>query len=199
MASISIGNALFTKTQQKVLGLLFGQPDETFYLNEVVRLAGVGKGTISRELERMHAAGLLTVKRVGNQTHYQANSECPIYSELLAIVRKTFAVSDVIRAALLPFDAQIDFAFIYGSVAKSEDTSSSDIDLLIVSDSLAYADTMSVLSDAERLLGRPVNPSIYNREQINSRLRADNAFLTKVMEQPKLWIKGTEDVIREAG
>ena len=90
MDSISLGSALFTKTQQKVLGLLYGKPDTTFYLNEIVRLADIGKGTVKRELEKMQAAGLVTVNRIGNQNHYQANTECPIYGELLDIVRKTF-------------------------------------------------------------------------------------------------------------
>ena len=193
MQSTSLGDVLFTKTQKKVLGLLFGKPDETFYLNQIVRLAGVGKGAITRQLERMLASGLLTVERIGNQNHYQANKHCPIYAELLGIVRKSFGVVDVIRAALLALDAQIELAFVYGSIAKGEDTASSDIDLLVVADSLAYADLMAELVDAEQSLGRPINPSIYDKKQVKSRLNAKNAFLTRVMEQPKLWVKGAED------
>jgi hypothetical protein len=115
MNTTSIADALFTKTQQRVLATLFGKPEQSFYLNEIVRLANIGKGTVKRELERMTAAGLLTIKRIGNQNHYQANPDSPIYSELLGITRKTFGIADVIKAALLPMDAQIDQAFIYGS------------------------------------------------------------------------------------
>lgn len=140
--SQSLSDVLFTKTQQKVLGLLFTRPDETFYLNEIVRLAGVGKGTIKRELDRMQAAGLLTVTPIGNQIHYQANKQSPIYSELLSIVRKTFGIVEVIKASLQQLDAQVDLAFIYGSVAKHEDTASSDVDLMVVTESLAYAELM---------------------------------------------------------
>lgn len=85
----AIGDALFTRTQQQVLGLLFSRPEQTFYLNEIVRLAGMGKGTVKRELERLRQAGLLTSERRGNQTHYQANADCPIFSELRGIVLKT--------------------------------------------------------------------------------------------------------------
>ena len=136
MAVSSIGDTLFSKTQQRVLGLLFGKPDQSFYLNEMVRLANMGKGTIKRELERMTAAGLLTVTTIGNQHHYQANIACPIYHELLGITRKTFGLSDVIRTALVPLDASIDRAFIYGSIAKEQATAQSDIDLMVVSDTL---------------------------------------------------------------
>lgn len=192
----TISDALFTKTQQRVLGLLYGKPEQSFYTNEIVRWADMGRGTIRRELDRLVSAGLLVVSRTGNQHHYRANIQNPIYHELLGIVRKTFGIADVIRAALLPVYEQIDLAFIYGSIAKGEDTASSDVDLLVIADSLAYADLMAVLADAEQSLGRPINPSIYTMEQIKNKLEQKNVFLTRVMEQPKLWVKGVEDDIR---
>ncbi len=199
MPATTIGDALFTKTQQRVLGLLYGKPEQSFYTNEIVRWADMGRGTIRRELERLVSAGLLVVTREGNQHHYKANPDNPIYRELLGIVRKTFGVADVIQAELAPVYEQIDLAFIYGSIARREDTASSDIDLLVVTDALAYADLMNVLTDAEKSLGRPINPSIYTAEQIRDKLEQKNTFLTRVMEQPKLWVKGSEDDIREFG
>lgn len=194
MNTTSIADALFTKTQQRVLATLFGKPDQSFYLNEIVRLANIGKGTVKRELERMTAAGLLTIKRIGNQNHYQANPNCPIYSELLGITRKTFGIADVIKTALLPLDAQIDQAFIYGSVAKQQDTASSDIDLMVISDTLPYATLMTALIEAEPTVGRPINPTIYTAQQIHDKLHGNNAFITGVLAQPKLWIKGENGV-----
>ncbi|MFV1985282.1 MAG: nucleotidyltransferase domain-containing protein [Thiohalomonadales bacterium] len=197
MLKTSIGDALFTKTQQQVLGLLYGKPKQSFYTNEIVRLADMGRGTITRELEKLVSVDLIVMTRTGNQNHYQANPLCPIYDELLGIVRKTFGLADVIKYALKPVSEQIDFSFIYGSIARGEESAGSDIDLLVVSESLAYADMMNVLEDAEKSLGRPINPSIYMSEQIQSKLKQKNAFLTKVMEQPKLWVKGSDDDIRE--
>ncbi len=95
-----LSNALFTETQQKVLGLLYGQPERSFYTKEILRRTGMGVATIKRELDRMLAAGILSMTRIGNQHHYQANPQCPIYGELLAIVKKTFGVTEVIRLAL---------------------------------------------------------------------------------------------------
>ena len=193
MPATSIGDALFTKTQQRVLGLLYGKPEQSFYTNEIVRLADMGRGTIRRELERLVSAGLLVVTREGNQHHYKANPGNPVYQELLAIVRKTFGIVDVVHAELAPVYEQIDLAFIYGSIARGEATASSDIDLLVVSDSLVYADLMAVLADAEKSLGRPINPSIYTAEQIRNKLEQKNSFLTRLMEQPKLWVKVGEN------
>jgi predicted nucleotidyltransferase/DNA-binding transcriptional ArsR family regulator len=199
MPSTAIGDALFTKTQQRVLSLLYGKPDKSFYTNEIVRLADMGRGTISRELGRLVSAGLLVVSREGNQRHYRANPDNPVYNELVGIVRKTFGIADVIRAALVPVGDQIDWAFVYGSIAKGEDTSSSDIDLLVATESLAYADVMNVLTGAEQLLDRPINPSIYTIRQIKNKVRDKNAFLSRVMKQPKLWVKGSEDDIGRIG
>ena len=199
MLSTSLGNVLFTKTQQKVLGLLYTRPDKSFYLNEIVRLSKMGKGTIKRELERMEASGLLSVERIGNQNHFSVNKDCPIYPELLGIVRKTFGVADVIYAALKPFDEQIKMAFIYGSIAKAEDTAKSDIDLLVVAEDLAYSDLIESLFDAENSLGRPINPTIYGIDEIRKKINQDNAFVTRVMDQPKIWIKGDENDIGSFG
>ena len=192
-----LGNALFTTTQQKVLGLLYVQPNRSFYMKEILRLTSMGVATIKRELDRMLAAGILSMTRIGNQHHYQANPECPIYEELLSVVKKTFGVVDVIQSAFLPLDSAIDLAFVYGSVAKSEEMTSSDIDLLVVTESLAYADLMDLLADAEVQLGRPINPSIYTVQQIKKRMKQKNVFLTRLMDQPKLWVKGSEDGLNE--
>jgi len=191
----SIADALFTKTQQRVLSILYGKPDSSFYTNEIVRLADMGRGTVSRELSRLVSAGLLVVSHEGNQHHYHANPDNPVYHELLGIVRKTFGIVDVLGAALKPLNDQIDLAFIYGSIARGEESASSDIDLLLISDIVAYADVMEVLTDAEKSLGRPINPSIYTAKQIRIKLKQKNSFLTRLMEQTKLWVKGNENNI----
>lgn len=190
---------LFTKTQQKVLGLLYGQPYKSFYLNEIVRLSDIGRGTIKRELERMTASGIIIQKRIGNQNHYQANESCPVYQELLGIVRKTFGIADVIKTALTPIFDRILFAFIYGSIAKSEDSSKSDIDLLVISDKLTYSEVMERLIEVEGSLGRVVNPTIYDLNQIKQKLKQDNAFVARIIEQPKIWIKEDQDVFDQFG
>lgn len=199
MLSTTIGDVLFTKTQQRVLGLLFGKPDKSFYLNEIVRWADMGRGTIRRELERLLSAGLLTVNYEGNQHHYQANPDSPVYSELLSIVRKTFGVADVIRDALKPFDEQIRYAFVYGSIAKSTDAKTSDIDLMLVGEELVYGDVIDALMPLEESLKRTINPTIYNLSEFKARLVQDSSFLKRVLEQPKLWLKGGEDDIRAIG
>jgi len=128
-----VADALFTSTQQKVLALLFGQPDRSFFATELIALAGAGSGAVQRELTRLSESGLITVRMVGNQKHFQANKQSPIFNEVRQIVGKTFGLSKPLRDALQTIEEAIQLAIIYGSVAKKIDTASSDIDLLIIS------------------------------------------------------------------
>lgn len=188
-----IGSALFTKTQRQVLGLLFGHPDRSWYINEIVRKAGVGIGTVQRELEKLTSAGLLTVRKVGNQKHYQANTGSPVFQELRGIVLKTFGVADELRRALEPVAAKITVAFVYGSVARGADTAASDIDLMIVSGQLSYPEVISAIAEAETRLGRAVNPTLYSPAEISRKLAEDNSFLKRVAGQEKIFLIGSDD------
>src|SRR5688500_9817915 len=97
-----LADALFAKVQQRVLGVLFGNPGRSFYANEIIARARSGTGAVQRELARLEASGLVTVNRVGKQKHYQANPASPVFDELRSLVIKTVGLVDVLRAALAP-------------------------------------------------------------------------------------------------
>ena len=190
----SLADALFTKTQQRVLGVLFGQPERSVYATELIRDAGTGSGAAQRELARLEQSGLIVARRIGNQKHYQANAASPLYSELRNIVLKTVGLVEPLRAALRPLaSSAIRAAFVYGSVAKATDPSASDIDLMVISDSLTYGEVFGALERVRRTLGRQVNPTVYTAAEFSKRARGDNAFATRVLKQPKLWVIGSAD------
>jgi predicted nucleotidyltransferase len=155
-------------------------------------MASAGSGAVQRELAKLERSGLVMVRRVGSQKHYQANRDSPLFEELSGIVRKTVGLAAPLREALRPLSGDIIAAFVYGSVAKRKDTARSDIDLLIVSDKLTYADVYAALEPFRTRLQREVNPTVYGRRDVSRRLREGNAFLNRVFAQPKLWIIGTE-------
>ena len=195
--SSGLGNALFSKTQQKVLGCLYTDPDRSFYVNEIVQRAGMGIGTVQRELEKLSKAGILTVRKIGNQKHYQANRESPIFEELYALVLKTFGMASALRKTLETLAVKIKTAFIFGSVARGTDHASSDIDIMIISDSLAYPDLMAVIPEAESKLGRTVNLRLFSISEFSKKLGADSSFVQRVIKQPKIFLIGTENDIPE--
>lgn len=190
---VSLSDALFSKTQRRVLALLFGNPDRSYFANEIVRLAQSGIGAVHRELATLEASGLVTATRIGNQKHYQANRASPIFEELRGIVVKTFGVAEVLREMLMPLSPKLRAAFVYGSVAKGNDTASSDIDLMVLGEDIAYGDVFALAAGAEQRLGRKVNPNIFSVAELRRKLADGNAFATRVLAQPKLFVVGSEN------
>ncbi len=189
----SLADALFTSTQQKVLGLLFGQPDRSFFVTQIMALANAGRGAVQRELHRLDASGLATVHMVGTQKHYQANHNSPLFDELCGIVRKTMGLEAPLQTAVASLPGNVILAMIYGSVAKGSDTSASDIDLLIVADELRLEDVYAVLAPAENLLDRQVNPTLFTPDEFARRRERKNPFLMRVLDGSKIILTGSID------
>jgi predicted nucleotidyltransferase len=194
-----LADALFPRVRQRVLALLFGNPNRSFFSNEVVALAQSGTGAVQRELASLSQAGLLTVTSRGNQKHYRANKAAPVFKELHGLILKTSGLVDILRSALAPLASQIEAAFVYGSVAKRTDTASSDVDVMIVSDTLGYADVFSALESTTGRLGRKVNPTLYSRAELAKRIKQNSAFTTRVLTQDKIWLIGSQETLYGIG
>ena len=194
-ASSSIADALFPRVRQRVLALLFGNSGRSFFSNEVVALVQSGTGAVQRELASLAQAGLLTVTSQGNQKHYKANGAAPVFEELRGLVLKTSGLVDVLRSFLAPLAGQIDAAFVYGSVAKRQDTAASDVDLMVITGSVGYADLFALMEEAGARLGRKVNPTIYTPAELAKRIKQKNAFATRILAQEKLWVIGSAETL----
>lgn len=190
-----LASALFTPVQQRVLGLLFAQPDRRFRSAEIIRLAASGTGAVHRQLQRLEAAGLVQVTREGNQKHYQARRDSPIFEELHGLAVKTFGLVEPLRTALAPFTDRVAVAFVFGSVAKASDRAGSDVDLLVVSDELSYPDLFSALAAAEVTLARSVNPTILTTAEWHRERHRDDSFVARIAGQPRIAVIGNPDAI----
>jgi predicted nucleotidyltransferase len=189
---VNLAGALFTPVQARVLGLLFAQPDRTFQSAEIIRLARSGTGAVHRQLARLEAAGLVTVERSGNQKFYRAKHDSPVFGELSGLIVKTVGVTDPIRLALGTLQRKIRAAFVYGSIAKRTDRASSDIDLLVVSDSVTYADVFDALQKTESALGRGINPTVLSISDWQTKWARKDSFVARIAGQEKLFVIGSE-------
>jgi predicted nucleotidyltransferase len=198
MEAVSISNALFSKVQQRVLALIFGHPERSFYTSEIVRRVRSGTGAVERELSRLQRSGLVSVERIGNQKHFRANRESPVFAELQSLVLKTVDLTEPIRKALEPYSDKIKGAFVYGSVAKGSDTARSDIDLMVIGDDLAYSDLYAALQNAESILQRKVSPLFLSPKDWKRKASQKGAFVNTISGQPKLFIFGSEGDIQMA-
>ena len=190
--AISLSNALFSKVQQRVLALIFGQPERSFYTSEIKRNVNSGTGAVERELSRLQRSGLVSIERIGNQKHYRANRQSPIFAELHSLVIKTVAVTEPLRKCLEPYSDRIKAAFAYGSVAKGTDTARSDIDLMVIGDELNYSELYAALQNVEDALGRKVSPTFLSPKDWRRKASDKGSFISKVNALPKIFVFGSE-------
>jgi predicted nucleotidyltransferase len=188
-------DALFPRAKQRVLALLFGQPERVFATMELIKLADVGTGAVQRELDRMTSSGLVTVSLIGGQKQFQANGSSPLFEALHDIVSKTSGIAEQVRATLEPLVSSIQFAALYGSVAKRTDGATSDIDLLIVTNQLTLERVYATLEPLEKRLGRRVSPTLYTSDEFLRRRKAKQPFLTKVLSGAHVVLLGSEDAV----
>lgn len=190
IAPSGLADALFSPVQQRVLGLLFGQPARRFQSAELIRLAESGTGAVHRQLERLEASGLATVTRLGNQKYYQANADSPVFKELRGLVVKTVGVLEPLQRALRPLSDNIHAAFVYGSVAAGTDKAGSDIDLMVISDTLGHGELFEALAPAERRLARAINPTLLTTAQYRSKRTQKDSFAGRVGRGPRVFVMG---------
>lgn len=191
--SLSLADALFSKVQQRVLALFFSNPERSFYTNEIIRMANSGTGAVLRELEKLSEVGLLIAKRHGNQKLYQVNKNSYLFGELRNIVLKTFGISDIIKEALAAVASRLRVAFIYGSIAKHQDTVNSDIDVMLIGYDLSYTELFPLLEAAQTKLGRQVNPTSYTPDEWAKKCKEGNHFIVEIIKKPKIFIVGNDD------
>jgi len=187
----SIGGTLFGKTRRAVLGLLFTRSDRRFYLREIVRLTGSGEGPVQRELAALVGAGLVTREREGRQVYHQANRACPVFDEVRSLIVKTSGVADVLRDSLSPLADETAFACVYGSFARGDERSGSDVDVLVVGDA-GFADVVRALGPAQEKLGREVNPTVFTLAEWRQKLAAGHPFVRDVVRKSKVMLVGDE-------
>jgi predicted nucleotidyltransferase len=192
MSKTGLASALFSNVQQRVLALIFGHPERGFYMSEIMRTVRSGTGAVERELSRLERSGLVSVERIGNQKHYRANRQSPIFDELQSIVLKTVGLVEPLRQSLEPYGNKIKTAFVYGSVAGATDTARSDIDLMVIGEDLTYPDLYDGLQKAENALRRQVNPNFLSLKDWQRKLDQKNPFVAKIRGQPKIFIFGSE-------
>lgn len=187
-----ISAALFGKTRRSVLALLFINPERSYYMREIIRELGLGRGAVQRELESLTEAGLLVRSVEGNQVHFKANESSPVFSELQSLMLKTAGMVEVIRHSLASLSGRVETAFLYGSIAGGTFTADSDIDLLVIGKA-GFKEVVKVLAEAEGRLAREINPSVYTEAEFRKKVLSGQQFVTSVLKGPKILVVGDED------
>jgi predicted nucleotidyltransferase len=181
--------ALFPTIRGDVLAATLTQPEKWWYLSELAQFLGTSPSSLQRELKALVDGGLLETRREGTRAYFKADTRSPVFPELRGLINKTAGVVPTLQTSLRLFEARIASAFVYGSVARSEEHAQSDIDLLVVGD-VGLGDLTPVLRKAEARLGREVNVTSYSVAEFRRKKAAKDHFLTEVLRGPKQFVKG---------
>lgn len=193
-----LGTLFFGAYRRQVLGLLLLHPGETFHLREIARITNTQPGTLQRELAQLANAGVLSREKTGNLVRYKADTACPIYDELRGILKKTAGVADVLRAGLASLSDKIPVAFVYGSIASGAERRTSDIDIMVVGN-VSFEEVVGALHACQEELRREINPNVYGPAEFKKKAREKGTFLSRVLDEPVLFILGTANDLRKLG
>jgi len=196
--SDQLASALFGKTRRAILALLLTNPQESFYLRQIVRAAELGQGAVQRELQHLAEAGFLLRRRQGHQVFYQANRDSPIFKELKKLVVKTAGAGDLLRQALSRLKDRVNVAFLYGSFATGKDRPASDLDLAVIGN-VTFDEVLSHLRPAQETLGREINPTVYTPAEFQKKLQAQHHFVSSILQGPKIMLIGEEHELKRLG
>jgi len=184
-------------TRARVIEWLFMHPDETYYVRQLSEILELDSTNLSKELDRLLKLGILSRTRSGNQIHYSANQESPVYFDLRNIVIKTSAIAERLKAMLEPIRDEIDLAFIYGSFASGSFNKSSDLDLIFVGDS-DYLELVSFVREFSKEIGREVNVSLFSNSEFKKKLR-EKGFIWRIVQGKKIFVIGGDDELGNMG
>ena len=189
--------ALFTsQARVEVLKLFFLSSSRRHYLREIATLTRQPVRAIQRELARLEAAGILQSEKEGNRKYFQANRGSPVFSDLRALFVKTAGLVEIVREGLQEKSDMIQLAFLFGSFARGTESSTSDIDLMIIG-SITGRELSRLLSPAKERLGREINPVIIKVEEFREKVIEGDSFIQTVMQEPKTFLIGGDDELRE--
>ena len=189
--STNLIKSLFPKTRTKILSTILLDPNHWWYLRDLAKHLELTTSSLQREMLSLKTSGILENKHDGNRVYYRANLQCPIFKELQSIFIKTYGLRDLLFEFLSKHEKKIQFAFIYGSIARGEEVAESDVDLMIIGD-IALSDFGKKLNTLEDKLRREINPTIYPPKDFKNKLN-NNHFIKEVVSREKIFIIGTNE------
>ncbi|HMS42234.1 MAG TPA: nucleotidyltransferase domain-containing protein, partial [Pyrinomonadaceae bacterium] len=166
------------------------------FMRELASFIETTPSSLQRELNTLVESGILRSRRDGNRLYFQAESDSPIFAPLRDLLVQTLGVTENIKEALSAFKEKINIAFIYGSVARKEENTQSDVDLMIIGSS-GLAEISPILRDLERKFNREINATCYNLNEFQKKVGAGNHFLTQVLRKEKIFLIGDENELAE--
>jgi predicted nucleotidyltransferase len=178
----------------KILTLFLMNPENRFYQREIEGLTGLPIRAVQREVEKLEALGLFQRSVDGNRVYYRVDRGFFLFPELKSMILKTTGLGLPLRDELQN-EGRINIAFIYGSYAANQETTTSDIDLFVIGD-LSSRELHALLGEARRITHREINYTLFGPREFRERVRSAHGFVLNVLKGPKIFLKGDEDALQ---
>lgn len=184
-------NKIFTSnTRVKLFQLFFTNPEDKFYTRQIAGLSNIPYTAVRRELKNLTKTEILTQEFENNRKYYKINKNFFLYTELKNIILKTSGLAEILKKRFK--NKNLDFVFIYGSYAKNKETAESDIDIFAIGD-ISSVDLHKFIKKDQETFLRQINFVLYSHDEFLEKVKLKNHFVVRVLEQPKIFLKGAED------
>ena len=180
----------------EILNILLLNADEEFYQADLAKKTNQALIQIQRATKTLEFIGLITSTKKGRMIYYKAVKNHPAFEDLKRLFFKTLSIGAQIQHALHSLKTEIDLAFIFGSVAKNNETTDSDIDLFIVSN-LPLRKITSLLGPLSKELQKELNPVVFESTEFQNKISKNDHFLLQLLESPKIWIIGNDTLLKQ--
>lgn len=191
-------SSLISPVKQSILAATYGQPEKWWYMRELAAFAGRTPSSLQRELKAMTSSGLLRTRRDASRHYFKAETDSPLYEPLRLLIERTTGIQESLKLALEPLADKIDAAFIYGSVARRDDTVKSDVDLIVIGN-IGLADMAPELRRLEKRFRREFNVKCYSSDEFTSKIKTNNHFVSSILKEDKIFLIGNDDVLEKLG
>lgn len=174
---------MFSKNKQLILSLFFLDPEKEYYFQQIARLLNKTAGSLQRALDSLVKDNILLTQYQANSKFFRLNKKHPLYNEYKSIFAKTTGAIGSLKKLFKKY-SEIKLAFIFGSFAKGEERSFSDIDLLIVG-KLDEDEFIKDISNLESKLKREINYHFLTQAEFK-REKSKNSFLKNILAKEKI-------------
>lgn len=183
-----------SKTRSSILALFFNHPGNEYYLRQIEGLTGYSVGNIRREMSNLEADGLFISRNIGRIKLYSLNKAYPLYNEIKSIIRKTIGIEGSLKTELRRFK-DVDFAFIFGSLAEGKEKILSDVDIIVIG-KVSPKKMKTLFFEYQAKIGREINSTVYRPDEFLKKLKDKNHFISSLIKAKKIFIKGAKNEFR---
>lgn len=188
---MNLRDLMISKVRVKLLEIFFADPNEMFYVRDLVRRTNEEINAVRRELLHLEKSGLVKKEPRGNRLYYWLKKDYPFYSDLSSMIAKTTGLGGKIvknRAKL----GRISSVLFSGKFTKRLTKGSQPVDVLIIGE-VVLPELAALIREEEKNRDSEINYTVMSLEEFTFRKKRHDPFLMEIIYGPRVMILGQEE------